>query len=125
MNNEQVAQQVIEWLGNSIGFIEIQAPLLADDIIRYIVVTRSLALGGFLVGFVACIIATVRLGRTAAKLANDSSYGDELIPGLSSIAAGICAIFFAFFGAIVLSELLKALIAPRMLIIDVLTNRLW
>lgn len=127
--NEQAQQlitdagvKVLEYLEATEGFAAEQAPLLAQEIVRYGILNSSLQIAFFAVTAPVLLYMAYRFGTSKGAWDADSS-----VKGVACIVLGGFGVVLALVGLIICSaeavpNLCKALIAPRLYIIEQISN---
>ena len=109
---------ILEYTKQSAEFVKEQAPLIAQEIIKYTICSSIVyLLLSLLFGFLA--IQLLKFGNRELKK-DDYSFN-----GIGSYIAVIIILIFSFVGTIVHTEqLIKAVAAPRVLIIEKLQQKI-
>ncbi len=114
----QAGQKVLDWAEATENFTIEQAPLLAQEIVRYGILNNSLQLAFFLVIPPVAIYLSYRFGTS-----KDAWKEDPTPKGTACIVFGSIGFIFTAIGLVVCSKnvvpnLCKALVAPRLYIIE-------
>ena len=116
----EAIQQVITWLAELKDGVCEQAPLLAEEIVRYGVVVHTFWVVACLLLLSATAIMVVYVVRRAEKMKDDEQSSVE--------AAFFFGLLFALLGSVVLcvnvSALVQVLVAPRLYILSELKQLL-
>ncbi|KKN72108.1 hypothetical protein LCGC14_0413940 [marine sediment metagenome] len=113
-----VGQKVLDWAEATESFTVEQAPLLAQEIVRYGILNNLLQLAFFLIVPSIMISLSYRFGTS-----KDVWQTDPTPKGIACIISGVFGCFFSVIGLVVCSKdavpnLCKALVAPRLYIIE-------
>ena len=127
--NEEVAKEVVRWMQGLGDTVAGQAPLLADEIVRWTLI------GGVAYGFVA-LAASVGLGVLCVysyrryyhfkKIYNESmdakvylpAQNDALLSAMAGFISGALSIMLVFASFVNFATALKAYTAPRLVVIE-------
>jgi hypothetical protein len=112
-----VAEEVLGWLQAGAELVEAQAPLLAQEILRFGLVSEIFGL----VLFGATSIAIALYARYAARRLRNAKLSDwDLAFGL----AALCSAFFGILAVASLHGIIKILVAPRLYLLEQLADLL-
>lgn len=117
-------EELLSWLRTSGEFAVEQAPLLAEEIVWYGIFYNGSILLFTLVSFVLCVSLSYRMGRHKDAWPEMKHGGHNIGPrggfclGFAAIAFVVAVAFLAGGTTGVLPDFCKALVAPRLYIIE-------
>ena len=114
----QAGQKVLDWIEATESFTTEQAPLLAQEIVRYGILNNSLQLGFFI------LVPSLLLYLSYSFAVHKDTWKDEFTPrSVACIIFGVGGFFVGVVGALECSinavpKLCNALVAPRLYFIE-------